>query len=351
MVHPMGMDDGDGPCLATVIPVYNEAEHIEACLTSLLRQSLDPSKHMIVVVDGHSTDKTVELVENIIQHHQGAEWPLLRLLNNPDRSVAHARNLALKSLPASVEYLVEMIGHATVDSNHLEQRMAAWESCSAVAGTQLAAVGVRVVAHAGPVSRAGEWIEGALSSPLGKSGGQFSQFSTMGPTKVPAFVMHRREALDAVQGWDESFMTSQDSDLSMRLLKAGYVLYRHPALEVRMHKRNTLKQWWKMGHRYGFWRTKVLLKHPSRAKWQEFLPWLGLLSTLLLFAGGSLWYWTLPAAYGLALVLTGFGHVLRKHGLSSALGVPLCLVMLHTSFSLGLIDGLVRKGRPSSDRA
>jgi hypothetical protein len=71
----------------------------------------------------------------------------------------------------------------------------------------------------------------------------------------------------------------------------------------------------------------------------------------LLFAGGSLWYWTLPAAYGLALVLTGFGHVLRKHGLSSALGVPLCLVMLHTSFSLGLIDGLVRKGRPSSDRA
>ncbi len=351
MVHPMGMDDGDGPCLATVIPVYNEAEHIEACLTSLLRQTLDPSKHMIVVVDGHSTDKTVELVENIIQHHQGAEWPLLRLLNNPDRSVAHARNLALKSLPASVEYLVEMIGHATVDSNHLEQRMAAWESCSAVAGTQLAAVGVRVVAHAGPVSRAGEWIEGALSSPLGKSGGQFSQFSTMGPTKVPAFVMHQREALDAVQGWDESFMTSQDSDLSMRLLKAGYVLYRHPALEVRMHKRNTLKQWWKMGHRYGFWRTKVLLKHPSRAKWQEFLPWLGLLSTLLLFAGGSLWYWTLPAAYGLALVLTGFGHVLRKHGLSSALGVPLCLVMLHTSFSLGLIDGLVRKGRPSSDRA
>ena len=47
----------------------------------------------------------------------------------------------------------------------------------------------------------------------------------------------------------------------MRLLKAGHVLYRDRAPEVHMHNRNTLSQWWKMGHRYGFWRTKVLLKH------------------------------------------------------------------------------------------
>ena len=71
----------------------------------------------------------------------------------------------------------------------------------------------------------------------------------------------------------------------------------------------------------------------------------------MLFAGGSFWYWTLPAAYGLALVLSGFGHVLRKQGLSSVVGVPVCLLMLHMSFSMGLIDGLIRKGRSSTDRA
>ena len=84
MVNAKAMDEGNGPCLATVIPVYNEAEHIEACLTSLLQQTLHPSKHMIMVVDGHSTDKTVELVENIIQRHQGSEWPRLQLLSNPE---------------------------------------------------------------------------------------------------------------------------------------------------------------------------------------------------------------------------------------------------------------------------
>ena len=45
----------------------------------------------------------------------------------------------------------------------------------------------------------------------------------------PPFVMHRRAAVEAVNGWDTSFITSQDSDLSMRLLKAGYSLYRHPS--------------------------------------------------------------------------------------------------------------------------
>ena len=32
----------------------------------------------------------------------------------PNRTVAHARNLALSTLPDSVEFLVELIGHATV---------------------------------------------------------------------------------------------------------------------------------------------------------------------------------------------------------------------------------------------
>ena len=344
------MDGGNGPSLATVIPVYNEAAYIEACLLSLLQQSLHPSRHMILVVDGHSTDATVELVTKIMEQHQGDEWPLLQLVNNPQRSVAHARNIALKTLPSSVEFLVEMIGHATVGPEHLEQRMEAWNACLELAGDRLAAVGVRVSGHTESVSRTAAWVEAALASPLGRSGGQFSQFTLVGQTKVPAFVMHKRKALDAVQGWDESFITSQDSDLSMRLLKAGYQLYRHPRPEVLMHKRSTLKQWWKMGHRYGFWRTKVLLKHPLRAKWQEFLPLLGLLATLSFFLAGMAWYSVLPRVYAGVLLMSGLVDAFRHRDFSATLGVPLCLFMLHVSFTLGLFDGLLRKGRPSSDR-
>ena len=39
-----------------------------------------------------------------------------------------------------------------------------------------------------------------------------------------------------------------------------------------------------------------------------------------------------------------------KEGLSHVLGVPFCLLILHTGFTIGLFDGLIRKGRASRDR-
>lgn len=345
------MDAAEGPELATVIPVYNEAEHIEACLLSLLQQTIEPSRHMIVVLDGGSTDGTQRVVERIIEQHQGDEYPRLTSMENPNRTVAHARNLALSSLPESVEFMVELIGHATVPPDHLESRLQAWAACHDEAGERLSGVGVRVLPANHVTGRTARWIDGALASPIGRSGGQFSQFRGREPTKVPAFVMHRRASLDAVGGWDESFITSQDSELSMRLLKAGYLLYRDADTTVHMHKRSTLANWWRMGHRYGFWRTKVLVKHPRRATWQEFLPLLGLLLTIVLVMAGEPMWWGLVACYGAVLGLAGIHRTVRGDGWSALFGVPLCLLMLHTSFTLGLGDGLVRRGRMPSDRS
>jgi len=348
--YPKGMNDGQGPSVATVIPVYNEAKHIESCLHGLVHQSLSPTEHMILVLDGGSTDDTVAKVEALIDRFSGPEFPTLQLMKNPERTVPHARNLALEHLPKSVKFLVEMIGHAEVQSDHLAKRLDSWDRCASMTTLPLGGVGVRVVASEredGPVSR---WIESVLASKFGQSGGQFSPFSQTEPTDVPAFVMHERSALEAVSGWDASFVTSQDSELSMRLLKSGYALYRTPEPTIAMHKRATLGQWWRMGHRYGFWRTKVLMRHPRRAKWQEFLPWFGLLATFGLFLNGVEFWWALPSAYGGLLMVLASRNAFAHRSFSSLFGVPLCFVILHTSFSIGLLDGLFRKGRLPRDR-
>jgi len=344
------MEEPKGPRLATVLPVYNEEAHIRGCLESLLHQTVDPSMHMILVLDGGSTDGTLDVVNNVILEHTGKDSPRVDVLDNPGRTVAHARNLALTHLPPSVEWLVEMIGHALVDEHHLQDRLDAWQACTQEVSGRLAGVGVRVVPVDEPKGMVASWIDGAISSPLGQSGGQFASFSKPSSTNVPAFVMHDRSAVESVEGWDTTFLTSQDSDLSMRLLKAGYTLYRHPKPCVQMHKRNTLGQWWKMGHRYGFWRTKVLLRHPRRAKWQEFLPLLGLGLTVGL-TSLSHPLWSLPlAAYLGVLAVSGAAQAIKQRRVTSVVGVPVSLVMLHSSFSIGLLDGLVRKGRFPKDR-
>jgi hypothetical protein len=54
--------------------------------------------------------------------------------------------------------------------------------------------------------------------------------------------------------------------------------------------------------------------------------------------------------YGAVLSLEALRSSITKRRISLILGIPICLIMLHTSFSAGLIDGLIRKGKESSDR-
>lgn len=335
------------PWLATILPVLNEEGHIEACLQSLLRQSIPPNEHMIVVLDGGSTDRTKDLVQSIQDGVKLDEQPLIQLIDNPNRFVPHARNLALQNLPDSVTHLLEFNGHIEVEPDHLSKMKAIWlrleEQHPSIAG-----LGCRVVGSQGGQSVVESIIDSTLRSPLGGSTGQFATFETEGPTNVPAFALHRRSALEAIGGWDESFLTSQDSDLSMRLKKAGYSLFRTPDVVVKMRRRTSYKSWLLMSHRYGFWRTKVLLKHPKRIVVRELMPLFGLILTSILLAINPIFAAVPIGAY--ACVLFGSGLLNIRKGISHVIGVPFALLTLHIGFTFGLVDGLVRKGRASHDR-
>ena len=129
------MDTSAGPVIATVIPVLNEALHIEACLNGLLEQTVPETSHMILVMDGGSTDGTVSLVKNLIEEAKGSSTPRIELHHNPGKTVAHGRNLALSHLPDSVDFIIELIGHATIEPTHIQQRLDAWNTCEQKAGS------------------------------------------------------------------------------------------------------------------------------------------------------------------------------------------------------------------------
>ena len=335
------------PWLATVLPVLNEEAHIEACLSSLLHQSLPADEHMIVVMDGGSTDATKDIVQSMMNGLNQDDQPTLLYYDNPGRFVPHARNLALQQLPESITHVLEFNGHIEAGVEHLMKLKTIWNRLEAN-HPNIAGLGCRVVGYNTNENVVESIIDSTLENPLGGSSGQFAVFDSEGETNVPAFTLHLRSALEAVGGWDESFLTSQDSDLSMRLIKAGYTLFRTPEVEVKMRRRTSFKSWFLMSHRYGFWRTKVLLKHPKRIVLREFLPLFGLLGTIFLFIEHPTYVIVPIALYTTVLVLSGLSN-LRK-GIHHLFGVPLALLLLHIGFTLGLVDGLFRKGGASRDR-
>jgi len=344
------MVGSDEPILATIIPTLNEEKYIADCLESLINQTLDSSKHIIMILDGGSTDKTIEIITSSIEKSKQVEGPEVILLDNPGRHVAEARNIALENLPTSISLMVELIGHCTVPKNHLEKRLEVWSRLSKNSKERVAGLGVKVMPSSNDKAIVETWIESALSSKFGSGSGQFENFSSTSKSVVPAFCMHSREAVESVGGWDSEFITSQDSDLSMRLVKAGYELYRTDETHVNMVKRSNFISWLKMGYRYGFWRTKIIKKHSNRVSKREFLPWFGvLLTAILFFSGNSFWYIPI-ASYGIVLFIEGIYFSVKWRKFSLILGLPLCLIALHTTFSLGLLLGNFRKGKASNDR-
>lgn len=338
--------------VVSVIPTLQEESYIERCIRSLMEQTYPSKFQQILVVDGGSTDGTIEIVQRLIDESAELGGPEIKLINNPQKFVPHARNLALNSVSEETEFVFEMNAHAYVDPLHLEKRIKDLLEIEAEIGEKIAGVGTRVAADERWSGYSGIWIEGAISSPLGHGGGQFSPFEGRHQHHVPAFVIHRKEALLSVGGWGEKWTTNQDSDLSMRLINAGWQLWRSDVGQLKMAKRDSLTGFTRMMFRYGAWRGKSIWAHPKRANPLEFLPLIGLLIVSLLFAignespivspfGNLLWSFPIVIYLG-AILLTGILQVFRHHRFSLLFGVPLCLVIMHTSFTTGLIFGLLR---------
>lgn len=67
--------------ISVVIPVYNEAEHLAACLEAIAAQSLAP--YEVIVVDNNSSDDTAAVARR---------FGFVTLLREPRQGVVHARN-------------------------------------------------------------------------------------------------------------------------------------------------------------------------------------------------------------------------------------------------------------------
>ena len=101
------MTGATNPLVATVIPILNEQDSIITCLSSLVNQTVSIDQHIIIVLDGGSTDQSVKLIEQFIE--QNTEGPQIILTKNDGKYVAEARNLAMDLVPNSVKYFLEII--------------------------------------------------------------------------------------------------------------------------------------------------------------------------------------------------------------------------------------------------
>jgi poly(ribitol-phosphate) beta-N-acetylglucosaminyltransferase len=66
-----GREKGGDPDVSVVVPVYNTMPYLQACLDSLVRQSLGPGRLEVIAVDDGSTDGSGAELERYAEDHPG----------------------------------------------------------------------------------------------------------------------------------------------------------------------------------------------------------------------------------------------------------------------------------------
>jgi succinoglycan biosynthesis protein ExoA len=174
---------------------------------------------------------------------------------------------------------------------------------------------------------------------------------------VSRFVEHgkhgcfRREAVEAVGGYDEAFSHNEDSELSLRLIQAGGKVWLDAGLTVYYYPRTTPSSLARQYYRYGRGRAQTIQKHRIMPRLRQLAPVLLVLGEMALLALAPLAPWLLLslALYGAVLAAAAaYGAVKNRN--PCVLLAPAAFAIMHHAWGIGFLSRLAPQQRGGDNR-
>lgn len=322
------------------MPVLNEVDSLEHAVRSVLAQDYAGPQEVVIAL-GPSTDGTSELAARL-----HADDPRVVLVDNPDTDIPAGLN---RAIAASVgEVVIRVDAHAELPPGYTTRMVDTLERTGAAnCGGVMRAVGDT------PVQAA---VARAYNSPLGLGGGVYHGRGGEGPADSAYLGVFRRDALEAIGGYDPTMRRAEDYELNQRLLAAGGLIWFVPDLEVRYWPRASFgalaRQMWATGA----WRGELVRRtgHPP-VRYLVAPALVTALATSVVVAVVPSPRWlrlahAAPAAYGGFL---GYA-VTRRLGATTGADRLLdaaVLATMHLSWGAGFLKGLVAGAGDTVDRS
>jgi len=334
------------PTVSVIIPCYNEARTIGGLLKAIAGQTQPVAEMEVVIADGQSTDGTRKAIEDFAASRPDLH---LKLVDNPNRSIPAALNRAIAASQGPV--VIRLDAHAVPERTYIERCLETLER------TQAANVGGLWEIKPGRDTWIGRAIAAAAAHPLGAGDARYRTSGAEGPVDTVPFGAYPRGWLERVGRFDEGLLTNEDYEYNARIRRLGGVIWFDPAIRSNYLARGRLRELARQYVRYGFWKARMLLRHPGTIRWRQALPPLFVLSTAVLLAGSFV---AAPAlgllaiewsAYGLILLLAALLQAIHRRSPSLIAGFPLAIATMHlcwgAAFWGGLLTGLSRR-RPTA---
>lgn len=322
------------PTVTVIMPIRNEAAFISRSLGAVLAQDYPAHLTEVVVSDGMSDDATRDVIARLAAEHPDVK---VTIVDNPGRIVPTGFNRALAV--ATGDIIVRVDGHTIIAPDYVR-------SCvELLRETGADNVGGRMDAVAeGQFGRATAL---ATASRFGIGNARFHYYASDAWVDTVYMGAWPRSVFQRVGLFDEEQVRNQDDEFNYRIRERGGKILLSPRIRSRYYNRTTLRSLWKQYFQYGFWKVRVMQKHPRQMSARQFVP-PALVATLglaLLLAP----VWRMAA---MVLTLVGGSYVTANLAASLAIGLedapdvavllPAVFATLHFSYGCGFVMGLVR---------
>lgn len=319
--------------LSVICPIYNEEKHIAACLDSILRQDFPKEELEVLLVDGMSTDRTREIVQQYT-----AQYPFIFLLDNPKRIVPTGLNIGIRV--AQGEVIIRLDAHAIYPDNYFSALV---DRLYALNADNVGGLCRTLPAKDTPMCEA---IAAALSSPFGMGDSHFriGTNKEMQVDTVP-FGCFRREVFDKIGYFDEELVRNQDDEFNGRIIKFGGHIYLIPSVVIDYYGRDSIGKVSKMFYQYGLFKPLVNKKLGNPASVRQFFPFffvLGLIIGLILSLASTFFRILYIAVLALYIFLAAYYSIRQVKGLKRIFLLIGTFFVIHVSYGWGYLRGMIK---------
>lgn len=300
--------------ISVIIPVRNEVEKIEQCLEAVFNQTMKPFE--VIVVDGHSTDKTVE---------NARKFPV-KVIYEGYGTRAGACRVGVEN--AEGDFIAFTDADCIPETDWLENLVKEFD-----AGIVGVGGGIKNIGE-GLWEKSINLISGTFLGSANSIQGRFFKDKRYVNSISGCNSMYHKEDILKIGGFDVRLSTAEDTELNRKLLRIGKLLYTPDAVILHNHKRG-LKDFAKRMYQYGCGRAKGRL-------WDlQVIPpiLIFLLITSLIFTPRI--FLGMVGIYAAMLVVMGVKFALQEINPKYLFSVPIVYMIEHGLYTIGFWRGML----------
>ncbi|RAO98572.1 hypothetical protein PW5551_08800 [Petrotoga sp. 9PW.55.5.1] len=327
------------PLVSVILVCRNEEMTIRKSLLSLIKQSYEP--YEIVVVDGKSTDKTVEIVREIKR-----DFSNIKIINNEKIYTPHGLNLGIKE--SKGDFILIAGAHTEFSKDYIKESvkfLLSHPEADAVGGVSMA----KGLDKNNCIQNA---ISYAYSSVFGTAAKH--RYYTKEPREIDtvAYACYKRDVFEKVGYFDEKLIRNQDIEFNYRMRKHNLKIFLIPQINY-YYVPSKIKLFLKKNFSNGYWNYITLINSPYGISIRHFIPFLFsiyiiFLILFLIFSKNFIFNFVflIPLIFYFILdVYFSSRFSIKLRNLKLFFCSLLVFPSLHISYGLGTLFSIIRGGK------